>query len=409
MPPVPPSLRSLALADVTPADVKWMIGEGETLVELKEQIPSDGIGPTIASFANTLGGWVILGVSDETREVVGWKPPGRADDLDYLREQLRREVDPMPPFAARRMIVNRRRVSVVRVYESTDTPHVVRGTGSVFIRDPGAKRAIQSHDQLIALARRGEEAADRARTRLQETPAVGYVLRTPDAGYSPDDAPRAVRFVARAAPLTVTPTTRDWPLGRSAAEWCVGRVDRLVPLFSIQGLNFEREGPRLEPFGRAVAASVVQAQAAQAEDAGKVVVDSAGVFGAEIRRGPAEGDRPSFLIQSILEEELRPLARFLADALAEAEAFGRAVVEVFIVFPPNTRYTEPSAPSPRARSTPRGRSRCRPMTRRSTSSRRPGTVSSSGPSGSSNSRESRRPSGDSPMTVGPRFRRPQAF
>jgi predicted HTH transcriptional regulator len=96
---MPLSLRSLALADLTPDDVRWMVREGETLVELKAQIPREGIGPTIASFANTLGGWVILGVDDETRQVVGWKSKGRTDDVDYLHELLRREVDPMPPFA----------------------------------------------------------------------------------------------------------------------------------------------------------------------------------------------------------------------------------------------------------------------------------------------------------------------
>lgn len=97
---VPPSLRSLSLADVTADDIKWMIREGETLVELKAEIPNEGLGPTIASFANTLGGWIVLGVDDTTREIVGWKPKGRADDLDYLRDVLRREIDPLPPFAA---------------------------------------------------------------------------------------------------------------------------------------------------------------------------------------------------------------------------------------------------------------------------------------------------------------------
>lgn len=347
MPPAPPSLRSLALADVKPADVKWMIEEGEALVELKEQIPDEGLGPTIASFANTLGGWVVLGVDDKSRQVVGWKPKGRADDLDYLRDVLSRELDPLPPFAAKPMRVGRRRVSVIRVYESTDTPHIVRGTGSVFIRDPGAKRAIQSHDQLIALARRGEEAADRARARLHATPSVGYVLRTPDSGYPLDNTLRAVRTVARAAPFTVTPATREWPLGRRAADWCLDQVEQLVPPFGIPEFGDRREGPHLEPFGRAVAATVVQERGSRAEDAGKVVADSAGVVGAEIQRGAADGDRPSFLIQAILDEELRPLARFLADALAEAEAFGRAIAEVFILFPPMVQVHGAERSTPR--------------------------------------------------------------
>jgi hypothetical protein len=44
-------------------------------------------------------------------------------------------------------------------------------------------------------------------------------------------------------------------------------------------------------------------------------------------------DKPSIAIQRTLDDEIRPLARFVADALAEAEAFGRAIVEVFILLP----------------------------------------------------------------------------
>jgi hypothetical protein len=73
----------LAVADVTPADVRWMIDEGESLIELKARIPGEGIGPTIASFANALGGWVILGVDDATR--VGRHPAHRARNRQRVR------------------------------------------------------------------------------------------------------------------------------------------------------------------------------------------------------------------------------------------------------------------------------------------------------------------------------------
>ena len=54
--------------------------------------------------------------------------------------------------------------------------------------------------------------------------------------------------------------------------------------------GYRREGPYLEPFGRAVAAAVFQEKGAEGEDAGVVIADSAGVFGAAIRRGPLRGD-----------------------------------------------------------------------------------------------------------------------
>jgi hypothetical protein len=332
MPAVPPSLRSLALADVTPADVRWMIKEGESLVELKAEIPSDGIGPTIASFANSLGGWLILGVDDKTRKGVGWKPPGRADDLDYLRERLRREVDPLPPFAARPMRYGRRRVSVVRVYESADTPHIVRGTGQVFVRHPGARHPLplDAHDHLIELARRGEDAGQRARKRLEDALRATSLLfeDEPDAGGLP-----SVFLIARAAPLTVTPTVRDWPLKRAAADWCAERAEELAPR---SYPFFQRGGPWREPFGRGIAARVIQQKGGSATDSALVAADSAGVIGARIRWGTEGGDDPSVTLDQ-LDTEFGTLARALVGGLSAAEAFGRSVAEVRLNLPDKGR------------------------------------------------------------------------
>lgn len=329
MPAPPPSLRNLALADITSEDVRWMIREGETLVELKSEIPKGGMGPTIASFANTLGGWVILGIADDTREVVGWKPKGRADDVDYLREVLRREVDPMPPFAAKPMEVTGKRVSVIRVYESADTPHIVRGSGSVFVREPGGKRPIQEHAHLIELARRGEDAERSALARMAELPIVGRVLGAPDSGYSNNEM-RDVRWIARAAPLTVSPVTRDWPLTRRAADWCLNYVDGMVGQHTI----WDRKGPQLETYGRAIATRVTQQRGKELGDRAVLVADSGGVVGAELTVGTHGGDEPLILLSAMLEEAIKPLALALAAMLFEAEANGRAIVDLWCLLPP---------------------------------------------------------------------------
>ncbi len=54
----------------------------------------------------------------------------------------------------------------------------------MYVRDPGAKRKVRAHGELVALARRGEEAARLARERLYSTPAVADVLRSPEVGYA---------------------------------------------------------------------------------------------------------------------------------------------------------------------------------------------------------------------------------
>ena len=96
--PFVPSLPRLTIPDLV-ADstlIDRLVREGETLfVERKERDPKVGFGSTVASFANTLGGWLLIGVDDDGN-VVGYEPPGRASLQDYVRDVLRRQVDPMP-------------------------------------------------------------------------------------------------------------------------------------------------------------------------------------------------------------------------------------------------------------------------------------------------------------------------
>jgi hypothetical protein len=76
-----PSLRRLTLADTTDETVRRLIDHGEDLfVERKQELPSgSGFGATVASFANTLGGWILLGVADD-QSLVGY-PNGAVLDL----------------------------------------------------------------------------------------------------------------------------------------------------------------------------------------------------------------------------------------------------------------------------------------------------------------------------------------
>ena len=66
-----------------------------------------------------LGGWLLIGVTDD-RKIVGYKPPGRVDLQDYIRQLLAAQVDPLPPFAAVRLRAGRHMIGVVRVPESSD-------------------------------------------------------------------------------------------------------------------------------------------------------------------------------------------------------------------------------------------------------------------------------------------------
>jgi predicted HTH transcriptional regulator len=108
----------------------------------------------VASFANMLGGWLLIGV-DDSRNIVGYERPGTVDLQDYIRDLLRSQVDPLPPFAAVTMRVDEQPIGVVSVAESSDTPHVT-SDGVIYVRNPGGKERVTGHRDIVAMARRGD-------------------------------------------------------------------------------------------------------------------------------------------------------------------------------------------------------------------------------------------------------------
>src|SRR6266542_3706475 len=116
---VVPSIRRLALADLNEGLLRRLVDHGEDLfVERKRQPPSDGLGPTVCSFANTLGGWVLLGIDDETKEVHGFSFGERTDVQSHLGQLLRNEIDPSPPFVAGQFELDGKPLVVTRIFES---------------------------------------------------------------------------------------------------------------------------------------------------------------------------------------------------------------------------------------------------------------------------------------------------
>jgi schlafen family protein len=166
-----PSIRRLALADISPETLRDLVEHGEDLlVERKRQPPKPPrFGATVTSFANTLGGWVLLGVDDD-KAIVGYAKPDRLDLQSHLAELLRQEADPLPPFVAEMRELDGKGIGVIRVFESADAPHIVRGTGGVYVRTSKGKQPVDDHRTLLELAKRGDAAEHDARRRLRDLP-----------------------------------------------------------------------------------------------------------------------------------------------------------------------------------------------------------------------------------------------
>jgi hypothetical protein len=249
-------LRS-PLADVDDDFLLRLVREGETrAVERKEQPSGLVLGEASSSFANTLGGWVLIGVEDRViagqkaddraPEIKGWEPPGRVDFQDWVREKLRNQVDPIPPFAARMAKLNGNPVGVVRVYESTVTPHVVRKTGAIYVRGQGGKEPA-AHADVARLAAKGTLAEAEAQQRFDLVQDLSFEsVEVPPLPTGGGMHIKTIRL--RVAPLTLRPGFYDDALTEAFVDKfgeevvpviCGGEPDTARRELSQHGFRFE--------------------------------------------------------------------------------------------------------------------------------------------------------------------------
>ena len=321
------SIRRLALAELDPDRLRRLVGEGEPLfVERKEATPKEGLGPTVASFANTLGGWLLLGVADDGG-LRGWREHGRSDLQDHLRHVLRREVDPLPPFSARSIELEDQPIGVVRVIESVDTPHIARRTGALYIREPGGKRPISDHGTLLELARRGEEAIFRAQHRHEAMGLVDRALASPS--HLPEDPfgaaegslPMALEWIVRAAPLTVPAAFADRALSKATVDHCVEATKRL---WGGEGPLPGKHRVDLDVFGRGLRTEGIHLGLPTMVN---VALDAGGLVAARSTQRRTDG---TLYLPTLAQEELQRLLRAVADLLDELDAHGRSVVDLVV-------------------------------------------------------------------------------
>jgi hypothetical protein len=199
-------MRNVALADVTADHIREMRQENETLfVEFKSSVDGDGykVAEAVASFSNTLGGWVLVGLRDDGTPS-GWVAPQNL--TDRVRQILARWLDPLPAFAARLCDHDGDLIGLVRVYELADAPHVLKN-GKVVVRSVAEVRkqtqvyrpgGVDTQLVLRQLAERGRRAIPDARDHLDTTWSIQQAIGITEDG----TGPRMAQNVAvRAVPL----------------------------------------------------------------------------------------------------------------------------------------------------------------------------------------------------------------
>jgi predicted HTH transcriptional regulator len=125
------------------------------------------IGHSVASFANTYGGWYIIGVKTDTHNVAndicGFDLTAYPDPISKVREIAKSHIDPVPIFYPRVIeIGSNRAVLVVQIPSEQETPFISKD-GRIYRRlhdssDPVAESNRYAVDRLVE---EGRKSADR--------------------------------------------------------------------------------------------------------------------------------------------------------------------------------------------------------------------------------------------------------
>ncbi|MDQ3678522.1 MAG: ATP-binding protein [Actinomycetota bacterium] len=313
-------MDEIRLPGIDEAALRRLIALGEPGgVERKQQVPRGGLGSSAAAFANTRGGWIVLGV-DDAGEIVGWQPPGSAQIHDHVRELLRR-VDPMPTFDAELIETVDGSVGVVHVPESAIKPHVMKDEGVVYEREPGGKRPIDSQSKLVALATSPKQAQIDAEERLGALSIVRAVRNGTIIGRATNGQTRVADWVVAATPLSLSPElavrVRDGGLVRPIEA----RMRTALAVLTGQSSQCSSE-TLPKPAGLVLrgADGATNNQFEFAVDAGGVAVAR---WSTRVYRGAEH-------IFALADNVLAPLLAFTGNVLAECGAVGQSYVEVWV-------------------------------------------------------------------------------
>lgn len=135
------------------------ITEGYWIEYKSEFQPSKKISKSIASFANTYGGWYFIGVkADKTKntatDICGFKLAEIPDPIDKLRESIKANIDPVPVFHSKLIeIGSGKAVLVVQIPENQETPFITK-EGRIYRRvsdssDPVPEDNRYAIDRLV--------------------------------------------------------------------------------------------------------------------------------------------------------------------------------------------------------------------------------------------------------------------
>ncbi|CCO08484.1 helix-turn-helix domain-containing protein [Desulforamulus hydrothermalis] len=122
-------------------------------VEYKEDFPRH-LAKIVASFANTFGGWLIIGADARNPRNVPTSFPGIEifnDPKDRFRNICQGNITPVPLFASKLILKkedNKRGILVIKIPESTYPPHITND-GRIYRRNMEGSDPVPETDRHI--------------------------------------------------------------------------------------------------------------------------------------------------------------------------------------------------------------------------------------------------------------------
>jgi hypothetical protein len=324
-------LRRLQLADLGDSELRELISAGETVAERKASLPDEGLGPTVAAFANSGGGWLLLGVRDDG-SIAEFRVPGTAHPQDWLRDKLRTAVDPLPPFMAEARRVDGQELVVVRVEASAQTPHLVKRTGAILVREHGGRQPITSQSSLMELCMKPKEAEQIAVESMTRLPLVTQALAQRDPGEPVNGQTRIADWMIVGAPLTKPEGFRKRGLSGDAVKKMQASV-----LAEVRRLGPETSGVvAVHPHATGV---TLDGQNIANGDGADLLLDAGGVVVGRMRRRLTQG---AWHVGATADEIIAPLLNLVLGVLGDCGALGKTLVHLYVRITPTAPGARPT-------------------------------------------------------------------
>jgi predicted HTH transcriptional regulator len=164
--PFKKSIRETLTPDDLQVLVTDSVAEGYFVEYKGTLLDSKKIAKSIASFANTYGGWYIVGVTTDGHNVAqnipGFSLDDHHDPIASVRDSIRSGIDPVPVFFSQVVtLAPKQVVLVVYVPGEQDTPFITRD-GRIYRRVSDSSDPIPEN-QRSAVDRIVDQGRERAR------------------------------------------------------------------------------------------------------------------------------------------------------------------------------------------------------------------------------------------------------